>query len=417
MKWLGSPNLVTKFKVLFTGPEVFCLQNRASILLSQRERIPRLLEPLAMSLHAQISQAPALDNRESPSGASCGRERTLESPSGHPSAPGSSGDSEGRHRLEKNEQRRQNPCQSKNSGLEEKGGKTGDGFDRSAFARLFKSERKYPNSEVRQARMRHGRKRAQAGEKKTADGGCSNVDVHQNQEVKSKVKQPGKEKKPKGRKGNIGYIDGIEGQVTELGLGSGCFVGYWKGVFKDQEAIMNALGREAEWMDKEVIIFGKKHMQPRRIAYMADDEDLTYTYSKLRLIPKIYTSTVRMIKEHLEQQGFGGEPLSFNCVLLNYYRNGLDHMGWHADDEPLFGDNPTIGSVSFGVERDFILRSISDSTVKYLYKLGDGDVLVMSGATQKYFKHCIPKRSTVSAGRINLTFRKIVKKEADPVPT
>jgi len=46
----------------------------------------------------------------------------------------------------------------------------------------------------------------------------------------------------------------------------------------------------------------------------------------------------------------------FNSVLLNRYKTGSDYVSWHADDEALSGPTPEIASVSFGCERDFLLR-------------------------------------------------------------
>ena len=34
---------------------------------------------------------------------------------------------------------------------------------------------------------------------------------------------------------------------------------------------------------------------------------------------------------------------SFDSCLLNLYRDGGDHMGWHSDNESLYGREPTIG--------------------------------------------------------------------------
>ena len=39
---------------------------------------------------------------------------------------------------------------------------------------------------------------------------------------------------------------------------------------------------------------------------------------------------------------------SFNSVLLNYYRDNRDSMGFHSDFEPELGDRPVIASVSLG---------------------------------------------------------------------
>ncbi|KAG5517048.1 hypothetical protein RHGRI_037709 [Rhododendron griersonianum] len=47
---------------------------------------------------------------------------------------------------------------------------------------------------------------------------------------------------------------------------------------------------------------------------------------------------------------------SFNSLLLNRYKGGNDYVGWHADDDKLYGSTPEIVSVSFGCDREFLLR-------------------------------------------------------------
>ena len=34
---------------------------------------------------------------------------------------------------------------------------------------------------------------------------------------------------------------------------------------------------------------------------------------------------------------------TFNSCMLNFYRSGLDHMGYHSDNERLYGSQPIIG--------------------------------------------------------------------------
>jgi alkylated DNA repair dioxygenase AlkB len=53
---------------------------------------------------------------------------------------------------------------------------------------------------------------------------------------------------------------------------------------------------------------------------------------------------------------------SFNSLLLNRYRGGNDYVGWHSDDEKLYGLTPEIASVSFGCEREFILKKKPSKT-------------------------------------------------------
>lgn len=47
---------------------------------------------------------------------------------------------------------------------------------------------------------------------------------------------------------------------------------------------------------------------------------------------------------------------SFNSLLLNRYKGGNDNVGWHSDDEKIYGLTPEIASVSFGCDRDFLLK-------------------------------------------------------------
>lgn len=46
----------------------------------------------------------------------------------------------------------------------------------------------------------------------------------------------------------------------------------------------------------------------------------------------------------------------FNSLLLNRYKGASDYVAWHADDEKIYGPTPEIASVSFGCERDFVLK-------------------------------------------------------------
>ena len=89
-------------------------------------------------------------------------------------------------------------------------------------------------------------------------------------------------------------------------------------------------------------------------------------------------------------------------------------MAWHSDNEPLYGPAPTIGSVSLGATRDFVLRRNADHADKVSFALAHGDVLVMRGSTQLHWTHAVPKRLTVPGARVNLTFRRVVQPEHRP---
>ena len=76
--------------------------------------------------------------------------------------------------------------------------------------------------------------------------------------------------------------------------------------------------------------------------------------------PNKFNETLNNIKENVELLSNS----SFNCVLLNLYRNGQDSNGWHSDNEKELGENPTIASVSFGYERYFNMKHRENKSFK-----------------------------------------------------
>lgn len=196
--------------------------------------------------------------------------------------------------------------------------------------------------------------------------------------------------------------------MEEINLGGGSKIYYKRKLIEEDESkdmYKKLLDNEIEWEKREVKIYGKTFEQPRLISYMASESRLNYKYSGLRLVPKDFTPTVIKIKELVEKES--GE--SFNSCLLNFYRDGRDHVSWHSDNEKEYGKEPTIASFTLGTERDFILKEKINNDNKVKIKLENGSLLIMSGRTQDEWLHQIPKRAGVKTGRINLTFRKIIE--------
>jgi alkylated DNA repair dioxygenase AlkB len=97
--------------------------------------------------------------------------------------------------------------------------------------------------------------------------------------------------------------------------------------------------------------------------------------------------------------------VTFNSVLLNRYLAAKDSVAWHSDDEPEFGENPIIASVSFGGPRTFQFRHKRRKGLRASIELTHGSLLIMRGATQHNWLHQIPKAAKEVPGRVNLTFR------------
>lgn len=172
---------------------------------------------------------------------------------------------------------------------------------------------------------------------------------------------------------------------------------------QESASIMQALITEIDWQQYQIKIFGKTLDQPRLTAYYGQDHPY-YAYSNIKLQPIPFTPILLSIKNKIETL----TSHQFNGVLLNYYRNGDDSMGWHADDEKELGTNPVIASLSFGASRNFQLQhSLDKSISKATIVLNDASLLIMKGVTQHFWKHQIPKQKN-KGPRINLTFRKII---------
>ncbi|WP_214000427.1 alpha-ketoglutarate-dependent dioxygenase AlkB [Arsukibacterium sp.] len=167
-------------------------------------------------------------------------------------------------------------------------------------------------------------------------------------------------------------------------------------------AIIQAqLTTELSWRQEQIRIYGKTVSIPRRQVWMGDPH-CSYKYSGVRFIPASWHPEVRHLATELSD--VVGRP--FNCVLLNLYANGQDHMGWHADNEPELGRAPVIASLSLGAARRFDLQHRQRGHQLQL-QLDHGSLLLMAGDCQQYWQHRLPKQSRVATPRLNLTFRYI----------
>lgn len=170
----------------------------------------------------------------------------------------------------------------------------------------------------------------------------------------------------------------------------------------ESDAFLRDLRDQINWQREEIQIYGKQIEVPRRVAWYGDPGK-SYRYSGVTHDPAPWTDTLLAIKQRIETVS----AVTFNSVLLNLYRDERDSMGWHSDDEPELGQNPVIGSVSFGAIRSFQLRHKRDKKQKHAIDLTHGSYLLMAGPTQHHWQHQVPKASATHGPRINLTFRVI----------
>ncbi|KAF5728832.1 Oxidoreductase 2OG-Fe(II) oxygenase family protein isoform 1 [Tripterygium wilfordii] len=220
-----------------------------------------------------------------------------------------------------------------------------------------------------------------------------------------------------------------KGQTIDLGNGSEVVYVQRFMAYDEAWRLFDYLDKQIPWTRPTIRVFGRSCVQPRDTCYIASAGLPELAYSGYQPHPYSwddFSPLTEILK--LVQKVLPGSR--FNSLLLNRYKGGNDYVGWHADDEKLYGSTPEIASVSFGCDREFVLkkkpskssggekRSDGEPESKRLKKSSDanqhsfmlkhGSLLVMRGYTQRDWIHSVPKRAKAETTRINLTFRLVL---------
>merc|ERR1711862_1082524 len=124
---------------------------------------------------------------------------------------------------------------------------------------------------------------------------------------------------------------------------------------------------------------------PRRTCFVvAKGCACVYRYAGVTVAPveePEYLAEIR--KKCVELAGFKLQPNSMNA---NLYRNGMDSVGWHSDNEEVFeGEYNSISilSLSLGAGRQFLVKrqssSLNPDPEPQGITLGHGDLATMEG--------------------------------------
>lgn len=169
------------------------------------------------------------------------------------------------------------------------------------------------------------------------------------------------------------------------------------------DSYYDKLLNKIDWQNDEAMIFGKKIITKRKVAWYGE-KPFEYTYSKVTKLALYWTEELLELKTIIEQRT--GE--SFNSCLMNLYHSGDEGMGWHSDGEKELKKNGAIASLSLGAERKFAFRH-KQTKEKVQLLLENGSLLVMKGETQNHWLHRLPPTKKINSPRVNLTFRTIVE--------
>jgi len=183
-------------------------------------------------------------------------------------------------------------------------------------------------------------------------------------------------------------------------------VNYYGKLLVEQQAnfYLNRLLETIEWRNDEAVIFGKKIITKRKVAWYGE-RAYAYTYSNTTKYALPWTKELLALKSLIEKE----TGATFNSCLLNLYHNGDEGMAWHSDGEADLKKEGVIGSLSFGAERKFAFKH-KQTGEKVALKLEHGSLLVMKDTTQTFWLHRLPPSKKIVKPRVNLTFRTIEEK-------
>lgn len=165
---------------------------------------------------------------------------------------------------------------------------------------------------------------------------------------------------------------------------------------------MNEFSERIAWQQNTIRVFGKEYDEPRLTAWYGP----AYSYSSIswpaQQLPDFLIEIITELSSICE--------IEFNSVLMNYYRNGIDSMGWHSDNEREM-DTFCIASISLGASRVFAWRK-GKAGKSQRATLQHGDLLLMFNL-QEGWQHSIPKSLRTTEPRLNMTFRRIKNPHED----
>jgi alkylated DNA repair dioxygenase AlkB len=193
--------------------------------------------------------------------------------------------------------------------------------------------------------------------------------------------------------------------VTRIPLSPESWLDYSPGWLEEREAevVEQALLDELVWEQREIVLFGRRILQPRLIAWAGDRP---YRYSGQTLEVRPFSRSLAALRRRVEL----ATERAFNHALVNRYRDGADSMGFHSDDEPELGEHPVLASISLGATRCFVLepKQRSRRSERRELELERGSLLIFGGDTQAEFRHALPKARAPIGERVNVTFRNLL---------
>tara|TARA_R110001606_G_scaffold277105_1_gene425187 strand:- start:44 stop:628 length:585 start_codon:yes stop_codon:yes gene_type:complete len=183
-------------------------------------------------------------------------------------------------------------------------------------------------------------------------------------------------------------------------------------IYNDSEELKNIFNYldslEIEYRKQYKGMYGRTMSVPRGQASFTLTPDIHYDYKVSGGSPpnKVMCNKLKEITEKVNKTF----NTNYNTILMNVYKDGEDCIGFHRDKTNGWAENSGFCTLSFGAERDFIIRKIDNINDKQSIIHENGMAINMPYPMNDIYHHSVPKRKKIKDTRISLTFREIIDK-------
>ena len=176
------------------------------------------------------------------------------------------------------------------------------------------------------------------------------------------------------------------------------------GIIKNfiNEDIIDELKKEINFNQDKIKVGDSEILEERKTCWMSD-LGYTYKYGSKIMNPDNLSRTIKRI-QNVISNNYG---VTYDSVLLNYYKDGNIGMRYHSDATYDEWDEDTV-VISFGSSRFISFREIDNYDNKEKILLENGDLLFMKEGCQKKYQHRVLKDKKIIDDRISLVFKKHV---------
>ncbi|MXY54229.1 MAG: alpha-ketoglutarate-dependent dioxygenase AlkB [Gammaproteobacteria bacterium] len=165
-------------------------------------------------------------------------------------------------------------------------------------------------------------------------------------------------------------------------------------------SLLDAALADFDWQQERFVMFGRWATAPR-LSVCFGEPGAAYRYSGVERLAQPWPDAV----QSLAKQVSSALQWRTNFVLVNRYRSGRDHLGWHSDDERDMGPAPVVATVSIGVPRTFRMAARRKGSPNHDVVLESGSLFLMWGRSQRHYRHCVPRRLREAGERVSFSFR------------